>query len=231
MRKKIAPKIGKGQNCPCGSGKLFKLCHGVPAPTPPKLELAAPTTLLKLDLGCGNTPRDGFEGVDIAGDKAKHKVDLFKFPWPFEDNSVEEINLSHFMEHIPAREVEPRDVTARQADFVGQDMLFAFFDEMWRILKHEGWVFVTVPCARNNRAFQDPTHRRFIVEDTFAYFWKDWRAANIPQYKVRCNFVSDVTQTIPGEVGARAVEVQGEMIRTRWNVAIDLVAKMKAIKL
>ena len=40
-----------------------------------------------------------------------------------------------------------------------------------------------------------------------------------------------MTQTIPGEVGARAVEVQGEMIRTRWNVAIDLVAKMKAIKL
>jgi len=252
-----APKIpGKGKGherntpCPCGSGKKFKLCHGredivpvVPGAVPatPKLELAAPTTLLKLDLGCGNTPREGFEGVDIAGDKATHKVDLFKFPWPFEDNSVEEINLSHFMEHIPAREVEERDLAgtgwseearpnpARER-FIGQDMMFAFFDEMWRILRHEGWVHIVVPCARNNRAFQDPTHRRFIVEDTFAYFWKDWRDQNIPQYKVRCNFVSEVNHSMLSEVGLRAAEVQGDLIRNRWNYVVDLMVKMKALK-
>lgn len=239
-----APKIpgkdkGRARNipCPCRSGKKFKLCHGASAPSHfgdgvLPLVVAPSSTLLKLDLGCGNTPREGFEGVDVAGDKAKHRVDLFKFPWPFEDNSVEEINLSHFMEHIPAREVEERDIVDnfKSELFLGQDMMFAFFDEMWRILRHEGWVHVVVPCARNNRAFQDPTHRRFIVEDTFAYFWKDWRTANVPQYNVRCNFVSDVTQTIPSEIGARAPEVQGEMIRQRWNVAIDIVAKMKAIK-
>lgn len=229
--------------CPCDSGKPFSECHGarIGVPNPhPNLQLAAPTDLLKLDLGCGNTPREGFEGVDIAGDKAKHKVNLFKFPWPFEDNSVEEINLSHMMEHIPAREVEERDLMddARRAlgtdgmrsRFLGQDMMFAFFDEMWRILRHDGWVHVLVPCARNNRAFQDPTHRRFIVEDTFAYFSKEWRDINVPQYKVRCNFGSNVSHTIISDIALRAAEVQGEMIRTRWNIAVDLVAKMKAIK-
>lgn len=238
-----APKIagkGKGkernERCPCGSGKKFKVCHGaevqVTVTQTPQLVEAKPTTLLKLDLGCGNTPKEGYEGVDIAGDKATHKVDLFKFPWPFEDNSVEEINLSHFMEHIPAREVEERDIVDnfQTERFLGQDMMFAFFDEMWRILKHEGWVFVTVPCARNDRAFQDPTHRRFIVEPTFAYFWKDWRAVNVPQYKVRCNFVTDVNYTITQEVSVRAAEVQGTMIKNNWNHVVDLIAKMKAIK-
>ena len=75
-----------------------------------KLVEAASPSLIKLDLGCGLNPREGFEGVDLYGDKAKHKVDLFKFPWPFVDNSVDEIACSHLLEHIPAREVEERDL-------------------------------------------------------------------------------------------------------------------------
>lgn len=226
--------------CPCGSGSLFNACHGVglgsavPAPA-----LAPPSTGLRLDLGCGNTPRDGFEGVDIAGDKAKHKVDLFRFPWPWEDNSVEEIHASHFLEHIPAREVEDRDYNGcgvafagkEHNRFLGQDMLFAFMDEAWRVLKPGGFMHVIVPHLRSDRAFQDPTHRRFFCEATFFYFWAEWRKLNVPQYPVRCNFEAlGINSTIPHEIGLRTPEVQGELIRTRWNVAIDLVAKLKAIK-
>ena len=80
--------------------------RGIKPETP---KLAASSRELKLDLGCGQNVREGFEGVDLYGDKAKHKVDLFKFPWPFKDGSVDEINCSHFMEHIPAREIEEKE--------------------------------------------------------------------------------------------------------------------------
>lgn len=203
---------------------------------------APPAVGLKLDLGCGNTPKEGFEGVDIAGDKALHHVDLFKFPWPWADNSVDEINCSHFAEHIPARTVEEADlffpisgavaeaISTHPRDYRGRDMFFAFFDEAWRVLKPNGFMHVIVPHLRSDRAFQDPTHRRFICEATFCYLWKDWRDVNVPQYDVRCNFEAQVNSTIPNEIGLRTPEVQGEMIRTRWNVAFDLVADLKAIK-
>jgi hypothetical protein len=206
-----------------------------PVENKPKITMAAPRGLC-LDLGCGATPRDGFEGVDINGDKATHRVDLFKFPWPWADDSVDEINCSHFAEHIPAREVEERDIVpgenARKSAqrFVGVDMFFAFFDECWRIMKKDAWMTVIVPALRNNRAFQDPTHRRFICEETFIYFLAEWRKVNIPQYRVRCNFETQVNSTISGEVALKAAEVQGQMIRHQWNVAQDIVAKMKAVK-
>ena len=82
----------------------------IAATAAPKLVEAASPSLIKLDLGCGLNPREGFEGVDLYGEKAKHKVDLFKFPWPFKDASVDEIHASHFLEPIPAREVEERDL-------------------------------------------------------------------------------------------------------------------------
>lgn len=209
-----------------------------PLPSAPLVE-APPSAGLRLDLGCGNTPRDGFEGVDIAGDKALHKVDLFKFPWPWADNSVDEIYCSHFAEHIPARTIERSDLATQpgigapspiDTSFLDRDMFFAFFDECWRILKPNCFMHVTVPHLRNDRAFQDPTHRRFICEATFAYLWAEWRKLNVPQYDVRCNFEAEVNSTIPNEVGLRSPEVQADLIKTRWNVAIDLVAKLKAIK-
>jgi SAM-dependent methyltransferase len=205
----------------------------------PPLELAPSSLPVNLDFGCGEHPRDGFEGVDLHGTKAKHRVDLFKFPLPWADNSVDEIHASHFLEHLPAREVEIRDLNTDFAfevsekdvkAFFGKDFLFAFIDECYRVLKPDGWLHVIVPCGRSNRAFQDPTHRRFFVEDTFAYFWKGWRDVNVPQYPILCNFEAKVMTTTAPELGLRTPEVQGVMIKERWNVGIDIVAKLRAVK-
>jgi len=242
-----APKIpnaGKGsarnEKCPCGSGKKFKLCHGavtVDSTAPAaELSLAPPTELVRLDLACGLSPKEGFEGVDVAGDKAKHKVDLCKFPWPWADDSVDEIHCSHFIEHIPAREVEERDLvpfvdSKYEERFLGQDMLLAFFDECWRILKHDSWMQLVCPAARSERAFWDPTHRRFIDQMTFLYLARQWREDNkLTHYKVRCNFGVDVGYTAPEIELLRAKEVHAERFRTSWNVICDWVAKLKAVK-
>lgn len=213
----------------------------------PTLVEAAARSELKLDLGCGQNPREGFEGVDLYGEKAKHRVDLFRFPWPWADNSVDEINCSHFLEHVPAREVEMRDIAGLtlsesgryleplsdvQKSFLGQDMLFAFMDEVYRILKVDAFINIVVPSGRSDRAFWDPTHRRFFMQQTFLYFNHDWRKINgLQHYRIKCNFNFDVNPTFMQEEGTKSPEALQYRYIHLWNVTADWVAKLKRLPL
>lgn len=203
-----------------------------------KLVAAASSAALKLDLGCGQNPKEGFEGVDVLGGQAKHVCDLFQYPWPFASDSVDEIHASHLLEHIPAREVEPRDLVSGGAvgnvsnaeRFVGQDMLFAFMDECYRIMKKDAWMTAIVPSGRSSRAFWDPTHRRFFMQETFLYFSAEWRKMNnLDHYRVACNFGVDVGMSFPQEEGLRNEAVQKERFKHYWNTTHDWIAKLKKL--
>lgn len=174
--------------------------------------------VLKLDLACGQNVRDGFTGVDKY--TGENRVDVLKFPWPWADNSVDEIHCSHFIEHIPMVEVEHQGRV--------KDLLFAFFDEAYRVLKPGALMTVICPCARSNRAFQDPTHRRFIVMETFAYLNRGWREFNkLDHYQVQCNFDFDVRPGTAPEEALRPTEVQMQRHNSMWNVVLDLMAVLK----
>lgn len=188
---------------------------------------------LKLDFGCGKTPKEGFLGVDFYEPTAKYCVDLFSFPLPWTDNSVTEIHASHFLEHIPAREVEERDMRSRSSNPapIGKDFLCAFMDECYRILKPGGAMTVIVPSGRSDRAFQDPTHRRFFVESSFAYFSKAWRDANgLGHYLCSCDFGTEVFPSIPNELSVLHPEAQARRFREGWNTTVDLHARMVSLK-
>lgn len=191
--------------------------------------LHVPSPTLKLDLACGQTPLDGFEGVDLWCKTAKHQVDLQRYPWPWADNSVDEVFCSHYCEHIPMEYVDERgDVTTSA---LGKDALFKFFDELWRVLKPDAWATIIVPCARSNRGFQDPTHRRFFVAETFMYLFAEMRRANkLDHYNVSCNFAGDVQSIVPQEMNALSPEAQQRRFNGEWNVIVDWHAKLKAIK-
>lgn len=202
-------------------------------PKPAIIE-APPRSDLRLDLGCGQNPKDGFEGVDLRGGLAKHTVDLFKFPWPFADDSVDEIFTAHFLEHVPAREIEERDLAntlpSTAARFLGQDMLFALMDECYRIMKLEAWMTAVVPSGRSNRAFWDPTHRRFFMQETFLYFSEEWRRVQkLDHYNVHTNFGIDVGHTMTQEESLRSAEAQQTRIMHYWNTTVDWVAKLKKL--
>jgi len=200
---------------------------------------AKPKGGMKLDLGCGNNVREGFDGVDLYAEKARYKVDLFLFPLPFADESVDEVHCSHFLEHLPAREVEERDLRTdvRQVGschlpkgetFLRQDFLFAFMDEIWRILKPDGLATLIVPCARSSRGFQDPTHRRFFVSETFGYFNAEARKnMGLSHYPVRCNFLGPVDALYSDvSLNAQHEEVVRDRMRKEWNAIDDWQARL-----
>ena len=200
------------------------------APQTPVLE--KPAITLKLDLACGQNIREGFEGVDMPTTPGiAHGVDLMRFPWPWADSSVFELHSSHFVEHLPMEFVDSHGNYVPAGTPGAKDLLFAFFDECHRILIPGGWMQVIVPCVRNNRAFQDPTHRRFLPAETFLYLAKAWRDINkLDHYNVRCDFEISVNPTIPVELSAMTDEVQARRMNHDWNTVIDLHAKLKAIK-
>jgi len=123
---------------------------------------------LKLDIACGKKTKDGFTGVDIW-EGAEIVADLEKFPWPFADNSVDEIYCSHYIEHTPD--------------------LISFANELYRIMKVGAKAEIIAPYYSSIRAWQDPTHLRAISENTFLYFSKKWREINkLDHYPINVDF-------------------------------------------
>jgi predicted SAM-dependent methyltransferase len=196
-----------------------------------RAKLHKPTSI-RLDLACGDRVEDGFEGVDLHFDGARHRFDLLAFPWPVATSSCEALRASHFVEHIPMLYVGPRgDERARPAPGY-QDYFLRFFEECHRVLKPGCWMEVISPCARHNRAFQDPTHRRFLVEESFAYLNKKWREENkLDHYlQTKANFAATVNHAIPSELSLRSKEVQRRAMNHEWNNVWDLLARLQAIK-
>lgn len=175
----------------------------------------------KLDLACGNNLQKGFVGVDITkkGTKAKIEHDLNVYPWPFKDNSVDEIWCSHFVEHLPHG--------------LGlQDGMVDFMNECWRIMKPGAIARFLTPYYANARAFQDPYHTRYITETSYLYFNKNWRKINkLEHYPITADFeVVKLDHSVNQAFVGRAQEAMQQMAMMNWNVVDDLLVTLKKPK-
>lgn len=244
--KYTAPYPTPFQEEPEGAQTPVERPQGNPAPHEPGHDgnasnvAKAPVTR-KLDLASGQSPKDGFEGVDLWSG-AQHVINLQDYPWRtrasgatpsacIENESVLELHCSHYIEHIPMCEVFQY---MSDDDFANggklKDALFAFFDECYRILVPGGWMTVIWPSHRSDRAFQDPTHRRFPTAQTMLYMSEEWRRVNkLDHYNVDCNFGVFCNPTIPEEINLRHQEVANKMINNYWNTTVDWVAKLQKL--
>lgn len=83
---------------------------------------------MRLNLGCGPDIKSGYVNVDFRSLPGVDRVeDLSKFPWPFEDESADEILMLDFLEHFPYRATS------------------IILLECHRILKADGTVVIQVP--------------------------------------------------------------------------------------
>ncbi len=110
---------------------------------------------MKLNLGCGPKRLAGWVNADkSAAFQPDQVVDLETFPWPWPDASVDEILLSHVLEHL------------------GQtpDAFIGVMKELWRVCKAGAQVRIHVPDPRHESFLGDPTHVRPVTLDTLALF-------------------------------------------------------------
>jgi SAM-dependent methyltransferase len=122
---------------------------------------------LKLDLGCGKNKKAGFKGVDaLSLDGVDCVHDLRVIPWPWADDSVDEVHCSHFVEHL--------------TNLDGRFERVHFFNELHRVLKKGAKALLIFPHWCSARFYGDPTHKEPFSEFGFYYLSKDWRAGNAP---------------------------------------------------
>jgi len=179
---------------------------------------------LRLSLGCGDRVPEGFKGVDIVKTKSTTYVqDLLSFPWTqFADNSVDEIECTCFVEHIPHGDSQ-------------HDPFMQFFDEIYRILKPaefdpanpniaiKGFARISCPYYSSMRAWQDPTHHRAISEASFLYLNKQWRIDNLlDHYPITCDFDFSYGYILSQEWQTRSQETQAFAIRNYINAVSDI---------
>lgn len=123
---------------------------------------------LKLDLGCGPNKQSGFVGVDrlAFGGKVDVVHDLRETPWPWKDDSVDEVHCSHFLEHL--------------TNLDGKWERVRFFNELGRILKPGAKAVIVIPHWCSTRYYGDPTHKEPFSEMGFFYLNREWRMVNAP---------------------------------------------------
>lgn len=104
-----------------------------------------------LELGCGRVKHPNAVGIDriaLPGVDVVH--DLNQHPYPFEDNSFDEVYAVHVIEHL--------------------DSILAVMEEVHRITRPNARVVVITPHHSDAISWQDPTHKWHLNSYSFSYF-------------------------------------------------------------
>jgi len=128
--------------------------------------------MLKINLGSGDKKIEGFLNLDKFDTfKPDYVHDLETFPYPFNNNEVSHILMSHVLEHI------------------GQspDTFNNIMKELFRICCNKALIDIVVPHPRHDTFLADPTHVRPITSLGLELYdlslnkkWLKEKAANSP---------------------------------------------------
>lgn len=121
----------------------------------------------ELLIGCGNARA---KMMGKPGDPKWHSMDsmdidplcnpdilhdLNHTPWPFDDNTFDEVHAYQILEHL-----------GQQGDYPS---FFALFSEIYRVLKPTGCLFATVSSVHSDWLWGDPGHRRAISMNSITF--------------------------------------------------------------
>jgi len=158
-----------------------------------------------VDIGCGAKKLNGAFGLDRRKEPGVNVICDFEHAVPLKTNSVDVVYMSHIMEHI-------RD-------------LIPFLEEVYRVCHPGAEVRVIVPYYTSRGAFRDPTHVRFITEDTFQYF------ESPTDYGIKTNFrIEKIDFDMRKPFRYFPKYFQKRFRRYLWNVVDNMSVTLRAVK-
>ena len=185
---------------------------------------------MRLNLGCGNRKINDWVNVDkVATCNPDKIVNLEELPWPWPDNSVDEILLSHVLEHLGA----------------ATDVYLGIIKELYRICRDGALINIRVPHPRHDIFLNDPTHVRAITPDGLRLFSqaqnRNWIAKGAPHTPLGIYLGVDFTiQSLNTVLDERwrgrfkrseiSLDDLKHAMRTYNNVVAEIQIVMRAIK-
>jgi|TARA_R100001530_G_scaffold101713_1_gene70769 hypothetical protein len=119
---------------------------------------------MKLNLGCGFNKREDYINVDCNEYCMPDiEVDLDKTEWPWGDDSVDAVDLTHTLEHLGETTAE----------------FFHVMKELYRVCKSGTVIDIAVPHPMHHAFMDDPTHVRPITPDCLDMFNKKHNSDDI----------------------------------------------------
>jgi len=110
---------------------------------------------MKLHIGCGKEILDDWINIDKYPMSSQvQQVDITTFPLPFKDNQFEYIRMRNILEHLPI------------------ESQLKLFDELHRITKREGLIWIRVPYGSHWTRRID--HYRGYTYSTFKHIDSYW---------------------------------------------------------
>lgn len=108
---------------------------------------------MRIDLGGGHAPAPGHLNIDLVPE-ANIKWDLNKgLPPEIEDNSIEGMRCHHVVEHLHS--------------------VIPLLNDCYRVMSIGAELEISTPYAGTVQWYQDPTHVKAFVPESFLYFSKD----------------------------------------------------------
>jgi len=111
---------------------------------------------MDINLGCGELEIKGEEcvNVDIRETGITDVVhDLEVLPWPFKDEEFEDAYALDILEHL----------------WTGYKFVTGI-DEIWRIVKPGGQLYIRTCFFQHEFAYADPTHQHYFTLNSFDYW-------------------------------------------------------------
>jgi SAM-dependent methyltransferase len=115
---------------------------------------------MKLNVGCGHYHMDGWINCDLVKADDVDMVFDCTQRWPFPDGSVEEVLMSHILEHLPKWEDAIKEVA--------------------RVLMPGGTLTIRVPYGLDCTAY----HVRFFQKKTLDPFFKDGHSFVLERFEI-----------------------------------------------
>jgi ubiquinone/menaquinone biosynthesis C-methylase UbiE len=160
---------------------------------------------LILDIGCGAHKRPGTIGIDCRLVPGVDVVCDFERGLPFRDSSVAQAYSIHSIEHM-------RD-------------LITFMEELYRVCTPGARVLIKTPYYTSRKAFVDPTHVRFMTEESFEYF----KSPNY--YGLKTNFRTvSIAYDMRKPFKFLPTYLQKRCRRYLWDVCEEMTVVLEAVK-
>jgi SAM-dependent methyltransferase len=163
-----------------------------------------------LDIGCGPKKHEGCTGIDhFAYEGVDVVCNLNDLPWPFEDDTFDEIYAHSVIEHL--------------------DNFIKVMEEIHRVSKPGAVVHIIVPYYRFVNAYS-PAHKTFFTEYTFRFLTEELPSEIHDMTNARFKLLKDryiVTITLFEYLPTRAVRIIDSII---GGIISDLDIDLGVIK-